>query len=178
MKKLYFPAVFTFCLLFVAQFTLNAQISRQAGAVQNNTLQYINGSIEGAVYIKKSDIPAGHNINQIAVAVKQSLKAFEFIPQNDGFVAQQSIEIPKSKPLSNIAIISVKSNPDNYAIEYVIQKLPLMKPLRVELVGNSLQNLGLMTNAQLKNFPVAYLTTCDNTFECYSFNLSPIQIPK
>ena len=178
MKKLSITTLFTFCLLLVSISVINAQVLRPTGAIQNTNLQYISGSIEGVVYIKKNALPPGTSINQVVVAVKQGLKACEFVPQSEGFFSAQYIHVSKSKVLGNVATVSLKSNTDSYAIEYSIPKLPLMKPLRVDIVGNAVKNLGIGVEPLLKNFPVAYLTTCDNTFECYNFSAAYIPPPK
>jgi hypothetical protein len=179
MKKQFITTLLSLCFIAVALQTAGAQIrATPTNTIASTPLQYLSGSIQGAVYIKKTALPPGKTINHVAYALKNSLKAVEFIPQNKGFYSQHSIDQDHTKTLGNAAVVSVKTTADSYIVEYVIEKLPIMKPLTVRALGTSLQSLGFGLDPHLKNFPVAYLTTCDNTFECFNFNGRYIEPPK
>jgi hypothetical protein len=170
MKMLSTITLFAICLFVLALPTSQAQVLRKAGSPTNITSAYpTSGSIKGAIYIKKTDIPNTTNINQVVVAVKQGLKAFQFIPQNNGLLSDQYIHVSKVQPIRATTQVKVKSSGNNFIIEYEIRQLPVMRPMVVKLTGNAAKNIRFAANPLLKNFPVAYLTSCDPTFECYNF---------
>lgn len=171
MKKLsLFTFLTVFCLVLFHQ-TSEAQIIRRASSTSTNlsTVYPTSGAIKGSIFIEKAKIPNTTNINQIASAIQQGLKAFEFVPQNNGLMSDQYIHVSKVKPLRASTQVNVQSSGDNFIVEYVIQKVPTMRPMMVKLVGDAAKNIRFAVDPLLKNFPVAYLTTCDQTFECYNF---------
>ncbi len=171
MKKLsIFTLLTVFCCVLFLQ-TSEAQVIRRASSTSTNlTSAYsTSGSIKGAIFVKKSEIPNTTNINQIASAIQQGLRAVEFVPQNNGLLSDQYIHVSKVKPLRASTQVSVKSSGDSFIVEYVIQKVPTMRPMMVKLTGDAAKNIRFAVDPLLKNFPVAYLTTCDSTFECYNF---------
>ncbi|MEZ4994546.1 MAG: hypothetical protein R2824_29260 [Saprospiraceae bacterium] len=179
MKKQFITTLLSICFIAFAFQTSQAQIRVQpASGISTSPAQYVLGSIKGAVYIKKTALPPGQNINQVAYALKQGLKAVEYLPQNQGFFSQHSIDQDHVKVFGNQAVVNVKTTADSYIVEYVIEKLPIMKPMTVRAVGSSIKNLSFMLDPHLKNFPVAYLTSCDNTFECFNFNGYYLAPPK
>lgn len=178
MKKQFITTFLSLCFVAFAFESVSAQIRAQPGHISSKPVYYVLGSIEGSINIKKTKLPPGKNINHVAYALKQSLRAVEFIPQNQGFVSQHSIDQGHVKVLGNPAVVSVKTTADSYVIEYTIQKLPIMKPMTVRAIGNGLQGMGLALEPLLKNFPVAYLTSCDKTFECFNFNAYYLAPPK
>lgn len=171
MKKLNLIGLFTVLCFVFSLSSANAQMRRAATSTPSNlSAAYpTSGSIEGSIIIKKADIPNTTNINQIVSAVQQDLKAFEFVPQNNGLLSDQYIHVSKTKPLRASAQVSVQSSGDKFILKYTIQKVPLMRPMIVKLTGNAAKNIRFAVDPLLKNFPVAYLTSCDHTFECYNF---------
>ena len=181
MKKLPIVALCTICLLLIsAQFSHAQRIRKAQTQLNTPSPAYVlfSGTIKGTIYLKKAAIPNNVSINKIVLGLKQGLKAVEFIPQNSGFYPNHSINVEKVKMLNNAATVSVKSNGDSYAIQYAITKLPIMKPLTVRLASNTLKSMYFSLEPLLKSFPVAYLTACDKTFECYNFRGGFIDPPK
>lgn len=168
MKKLSLVSLITFCMLVLGIQSTTAQVINRTNLSTSN-VYLATGNIEGSIQIKKSDIPNTTNINQIALVVKNGLKAFEFDPQNNGLLADQYIHVAKGHLVNATTVVSVKSTTDTYVIDYAIQQVPLMKPMMVKLIGDAAKTIRFAVDPILKNFPVAYLTTCDRTFECYNF---------
>lgn len=170
MKKLSVILTATLCFLALSLQNSQAQTTRAATSSTNlSAAYYVNGSIEGSIFIKKADIPNSTSIYQISQAVQQGLKAFQFAPQNNGLLSDQYIHVAKGQILNTNTVVNIQSSNDAFTIKYTIQNVPIMKPVMVKLVGNAAKNIRFAVDPLLKNFPVAYLTSCDRTFECYNF---------
>ncbi|PHN04287.1 hypothetical protein [Flavilitoribacter nigricans] len=170
MKKFTTIAFFAFFLIATTIQIAQAQVISRTNTTQDlSAASYTSGAIKGSIVIAKSSIPNTTSINQIAGIIKQGLRAFEFVPQNNGLVSDQYIHVNKVSPVAATTDIAVKSNTANFIIEYTIHKVPLMRPMVVRLTGQAAKDIRFAVEPMLKNFPVAYLTGCDRTFECYNF---------
>ena len=152
------------------------------------------GQITGKINIPKS-LVSEQQINGSLPELAASIKTYRLIEQRDCDGSYGPLLGPSEKELVPLqATVSLgkstsKYHVVNYSVGIVSNKpifvLPGKKqfldtetPYFVEMNPISVRNKGVwLFGSDLRGLAVAYLTTCDRTFECYDFTGNFIPVP-